>query len=141
MSLRKTPHVLCGALRVCGDNQRPCIFSVKSSRGECRLLRMQHQPLTLEILTHFALRRPGGRCPWMGSVFRPSHGWRVGKSPGTSHRDLAVSGKAAFFAYFLCGGKESKSPKAKALPLQSSTAAPCASTTRADAMRRQLLRK
>jgi hypothetical protein len=29
--------------------------------------------------------------------------------------ELAVSGKAAFFAYFLCGGKESKSPKAKAL--------------------------
>ncbi len=45
--------------------------------------------------------RPEGRRPWMGGVFRPSHGWRVGKSRRTQQPRLALSGKAFFFGSFL----------------------------------------
>lgn len=48
-----------------------------------------------------AVCRPVGRRPWMGGVFRPSHGWRVGKSLGASRGEFAVSGKAFFFGSFL----------------------------------------
>ncbi len=51
--------------------------------------------------SHEVVRRPVGRRPWMGGVFRPSHGWRVGKSREASRGDFAVSGKAFFFGSFL----------------------------------------
>ena len=36
------------------------------------------------------------------------------ENPWTSIRRVSGVGEAAFFGYFLCGGKESKSPTAKA---------------------------
>ena len=46
-------------------------------------------------------RRPVGRWAWMPAVFRPSHGWRVGKSRGHPPSVFALSGKAFFFGSFL----------------------------------------
>jgi hypothetical protein len=45
--------------------------------------------------------RPEGRRAWMPAVFRPSHGWRVGKSWGSIRHGIAVSRKAFFFGSFL----------------------------------------
>ncbi len=46
--------------------------------------------------------RPEGRCPWMGGVFRPRHGCRVGKSRWQLGCGLVtLRGKAFFFGSFL----------------------------------------
>ncbi len=37
----------------------------------------------------------------MPAVFRPSHGWQVGKSREDSLTEFALSGKALFFGSFL----------------------------------------
>jgi len=47
------------------------------------------------------IRRPEGRRAGMPAVFRPSHGWRVGKSRGHPPGEFALSGKAFFFGSFL----------------------------------------
>lgn len=50
---------------------------------------------------HKVVCRPVGRRPWTGGVFRPSHGWRVGKSRRAQSGWFALSGKAFFFGSFL----------------------------------------
>ena len=56
---------------------------IKDSRNRrsdnCNSNRGEPMRLTLSARCH-DVRRPEGRRPWMGGVFRPSHGWRVGKS-------------------------------------------------------------
>ena len=145
MSLGKTPHVLCGAPGSAGQRAAAAALGAaakphqrcdkhgrrihnsltKLFRGSARRRIWPVLPLLL-LLTHLrqytSSADPEGVAH--GDVFRPSHGWRVGKPPRTALSELALSGKAAFFAYFLCGGKESKSPKAKALGENKVTGSP-----------------
>jgi hypothetical protein len=55
--------------------------------------------------------------------FWKGQGCPLQKSRRQSNGNLALIGeKVAFFDYFLCGGKESKSPKAKAFGAEANAA-------------------
>jgi hypothetical protein len=65
-------------------------------------------------VNHDALPRPNGRRAWMPAVFRPSHGWRVGKSPQHVSWYVSFVGEGHFLWFVsFWPEKEMNSPKAK----------------------------
>ena len=96
LSLRKTPHVLCGALRV---------YVWRSGRASLEARPKTDATLSLAlVLAGHAIpaidclrKTPKGRRPWMGAVFSRAMDGESENRSRIPTGDLALSGKAAFF--------------------------------------------
>jgi hypothetical protein len=124
MSLRKTPHVLCGALRVCGCSWSLGIFRSMQARPKTACL-----PFAVHAIPALDCPRktPKGRRPWMGAVFsraapRPRPLAWISDAPPRAGIHAWSDRKGCFLLVtFLCSpSKKSNSPKAKAFQNQTS---------------------